>query len=365
MRKQTGCVRFLLGVLLALCLAACSDDTGGQRRMEAPRVRVAQAVRTDAGRELQVVGNVKASASVSVVARVTGEIVKVHFTEGQDVQEGQTLISLDDRPFVAQLREKEALLAKSRAQLVKARDDMRRYAELVKNGYVSREAYEAAATEAAALKGTVQSDAAAVDSAALQVSYCTLTAPISGRVGSLSVDRGNMVRENAETPLLTIHTITPCYVTFSVPEHNLSTIFERLAEGPVEVSATPQGGEPEKGALTLVENEVDTRTGTIRLRATFANENRRLWPGQFVNVRLPLGTEKNALVLPAIAVQSGRDGTYVYRIGADNKAEPVPVRVLFEFDGRCAVDAKLEAGDRIVVDGMIRLAPGIPVTIVD
>ena len=210
----------------------------------------------------------------------------------------------------------------------------------------------------------MQSDAAAVDSAALQVSYCTLTAPISGRVGSLSVDKGNMVKENAETPLLTIHTISPCYVVFSVPEHNLSTIFERRAEGPVEVTATPLGGDPEKGELTLVENEVDTRTGTIRLRATFTNESRRLWPGQFVNVRLPLGTEKNALVLPTVAVQSGRDGTYVYRISPDGKAETVPVRVLFEFDSRCAVDAKLEAGDKIVVDGMIRLAPGVPVTIV-
>lgn len=364
MQEQKGWARLLAGMLLVLSLAACSDDRKGQRQIEAPRVRVEQVVREDAGRVLQVVGNVKASASVGVVSRVTGEIVKVHFTEGQDVEEGQTLISLDDRPFVAQLREKEALLAKSRAQLVKARDDMRRYSELVKNGYVSREAYEATATEAAALKGTVQSDAAAVDSAALQVSYCTLTAPIGGRVGSLSVDKGNMVKENAETPLLTIHTISPCYVVFSVPEHNLSTIFERRAEGPVEVTATPLGGDPEKGELTLVENEVDTRTGTIRLRATFTNESRRLWPGQFVNVRLPLGTEKNALVLPTVAVQSGRDGTYVYRISPDGKAETVPVRVLFEFDGRCAVDAKLEAGDNIVVDGMIRLAPGVPVTIV-
>lgn len=364
MLKQKGWARLLAGMLLVLSLAACSEDKKGQRQIEAPRVRVEQVVREDAGRVLQVVGNVKASASVGVVSRVTGEIVKVHFTEGQDVEEGQTLISLDDRPFVAQLREKEALLAKSRAQLVKARDDMRRYSELVKNGYVSREAYEATATEAASLKGTVQSDAAAVDSAALQVSYCTLTAPISGRVGSLSVDKGNMVKENAETPLLTIHTISPCYVVFSVPEHNLSTIFERRAEGPVEVTATPLGGDPEKGELTLVENEVDTRTGTIRLRATFTNESRRLWPGQFVNVRLPLGTEKNALVLPTVAVQSGRDGTYVYRISPDGKAETVPVRVLFEFDSRCAVDAKLEAGDNIVVDGMIRLAPGVPVTIV-
>ncbi len=365
MQEQTRLGRLATGVLLALCLTACSGDKKAQQQTQAPRVRVEQAVRSDARRVLQVVGNVKASASVGVVSRVTGEIVKVHFAEGQDVEEGQTLISLDDRPFVAQLREKKALLAKSRAQLAKASEDMRRYAELVKNGYVSREAYEAASTEAAALKGTVQSDAAAVESAALQVSYCTLTAPIGGRVGSLSVDKGNMVKENADTPLLTIHTISPCYVVFSVPEHNLSTIFERQAEGPVTVTATPLGGEPEQGELTLVENEVDTRTGTIRLRATFDNEKRRLWPGQFVNVSLPLGMEKDALVLPAASIQAGREGAYVYRINAAGKAESVPVKVLFEYDARCVVDAKLEAGDRIVVDGMIRLAPGVPVTIVD
>lgn len=365
MQKLTDRTRALICMLLLLSLSGCSDDSKGRQQVQSPRVRVDQVARMDAERVLHIVGNVKASASVGVISRVTGEIVKVHFTEGQEVKEGQTLISLDDRPFVAQLREKEALLAKSRAQLNKAREDMHRYAELVKNGYVSREAYEAAATEAASLKATVQSDAAAVDSAALQVSYCTLTAPIGGRVGSLSVDKGNMVKENADTPLLTIHTITPCYVTFSVPEHNLSAIFQRRAEGEVAVTATPLGGTPEQGTLTLVENEVDTRTGTIRLRATFDNKDCRLWPGQFVNVSLPLGVARNALVIPAGALQAGRDGTYVYKINEDSRAEVIPVKVLFEFADRCAVDARLEAGDRIVIDGMIRLAPGVAASVVE
>lgn len=185
---------------------------------------------------------------------------------------------------------------------------MRRYGKLVGGGYVSREAYDQTATEAAALKATVQSDKAVVESAALDLSYCSVTAPINGRVGAFTVDKGNMIKTTDATPIITIDTLSPIYVLFSVPETRLPVILERMREEAVQVTAAPAGGEPEKGVLTLVDNTVDTRTGTIRLRATFENTSHRLWPGQFVQVELPLGVTKNALVVSSRAVQSGREG---------------------------------------------------------
>jgi len=184
----------------------------------------------DVPRVLGAVGNVKASASVGLTPRVTGEIEKVHFTEGQDVKEGDVLLTIDTRPFEATLREKKGQLAKSEAQLHKATNDAGRYGKLVGNGYVSREAYEQTATEAAALRATVQADKAAVESAALDLSYCTLRAPISGRVGGLKVDKGNMVRSSDTTPIVSLDTLSPIYVTFSVPERHLSLILDHLAK---------------------------------------------------------------------------------------------------------------------------------------
>lgn len=279
-------------------------------------MRVTPVMRADVPRLLHVVGNVRASASVGVRPRVAGEIQQVHFTEGQDVQEGQPLITIDPRPFEAALREKRGLLAKSQAQLNKALDDMARYGKLVGGGYVSREAYEQTATQAAALRATVQSDKAAVESAALDLSYCTVVAPISGRVGALNVDRGNMVKSTDAAPVVTIDTLSPIYVSFSVPEAHLPVILDRMGGESVPVTATPAGGQAEQGLLTLVDNSVDTRTGTIRLRGTFENASRRLWPGQFVQVQLPLGMGSSVLTVPSRAVQSGRDESYVYVVDA-------------------------------------------------
>lgn len=225
--------------LLAALLNACSGDDGKTVGPPPAPVHVQSVARADVPRLLHVVGNVKASATVGVKPRVTGEIQEVHFKEGQDVRAGESLISIDPRPFEAALREKRGLLAKSQAQLSKANDDMRRYGKLVGGGYVSREAYEQTATEAAALKATVQSDKAAVESAALDLSYCTVTAPISGRVGALNVDKGNMIKTTDDTPIVTIDTLSPIYVNFSVPEVHLPVILERMRRGSVSITATP------------------------------------------------------------------------------------------------------------------------------
>ena len=240
---------------------------------------------------------------------------------------------------------------------------MRRYGKLVGGGYVSREAYEQTATEAAALKATVQSDKAAVESAALDLSYCTVTAPISGRVGALNVDKGNMIKTTDDTPIVTIDTLSPIYVNFSVPEVHLPVILERMRRGSVSITATPAGGTVEKGLLTLVDNSVDTRTGTIRLRGTFENEDRRLWPGQFVEVELPLGVAPKALTVPSRAVQSGREESYVYLVDKDSRAVYRKIKVLFEHQGISVVEGELAEGDRVVVDGQVRLVPGLAVHI--
>lgn len=355
----------ILPLLLLLGLAACSQDDGKKNAVPPAPVRVEAVSRADVPRLLHAVGNVRASASVGVKPRVTGEIQQVHFTEGQDVQAGDPLITIDPRPFEAALREKKGQLAKSQAQLAKALDDTNRYGKLVGNGYVSRDAYEKTVTDAAALRATVQSDKASVESAALDLSYCTVTAPISGRVGALSVDKGNMVKSADSTVIVSIDTLSPIYVGFSVPEVHLPIIIEQMKQDKVSVAATPAGSTPEKGLLTLVDNTVDTRTGTIRLRATFENSHRRLWPGQFVQVELPLGMAARALTIATRAVQSGREESYVYVVDNDNRASYRKIRPLFEYNDRTVVDGEVAEGDRIVVDGQVRLAPGLMVKIMD
>ena len=354
----------LLAAICAAALAACSGDGDAAKGPPPAPVHVAPVTTADMPRVLSAVGNVRASATVGVTPRVTGELLDVRFTEGQEVEAGAPLVVIDPRPFEAALREKKAVLAKSEAQLAKANDDRRRYGKLVGGGYVSREAYEQTATDAAALRATVQADRAAVESAALDLAYCTVTAPIAGRVGALNVDKGNMVKSTDATPIVTIDTLSPIYVAFSVPEAQLPLILERMAEGNVAVTATPTGGEPETGRLTLVDNTVDTRTGTIRLRASFDNPERRLWPGQFVQVKLPLGVAEKAQVVPSRAVQAGRDERYVYVVDGEGRAVYRPVRPLFEHEGTTVVEG-VAPGDRVVVDGQVRLAPGVPVKVLE
>lgn len=351
-----SCHRLIPAICLLL-LCACSGENAQKKGATAIPVHVDIVEQKSIPRILNVVGNVRSSASVGVTPRVTGEIQKIHFHEGQHVNEGDPLVSLDPRPFEASLREKEGLLAKSKAQLNKANDDMRRYGKLVNGGYVSREAYEQAATEAAALTATLQAEQAAVENAALELSYCTVIAPISGRVGALKVDKGNMIRPSDSSPIVAIDTISPIYVNFSVPEIHLATILHHMEEGPVAITATPTGGQAESGQLTLVDNSVDIRTGTIRLRGTFKNEKHRLWPGQFVEVSLPLGTVENAIIIPSKAVQAGRDESYVYVVDADNRAAYRKVTVLFEYQDKSIVESKISQGDKIVTDGHVRLVP--------
>lgn len=357
--------RFFIVIASALLIVACSSNDQGHKGIESAPVRVAKVTQESTPRLLRAVGNARASASVGIVPRVAGEIMAVRFNEGQDVVEGQPLIEIDPRPYHAALQEKKGILAKSEAQLAKARDDRRRFGKLVDNGYVSQEAYQQTATDAEALRATVAADRAAVENAALDLAYCTLKAPISGRIGALQVDKGNMVKSGTSDPIATIDAITPIYVTFSVPEANLPVIQKQMESGMVKISATPTGGEPQSGFLTLVDNSVDTRTGTIKLRGHFPNQDRRLWPGQFVEVLLPLGVAENAIIVPSRAVQTGRDESFVYVVNNDGRADYRKVKQLFEHDGKSIVEADLKPGENVVIEGQVRLIPGAAVRILD
>jgi multidrug efflux system membrane fusion protein len=357
-------ITFCSTLLLCAFLAACSGvENEESRKSSAAPVLLMDVILCDRPRVIRVVGNVASSATVGVKARVTGELVGVHFTEGQDVQEGQPLFSIDPRPFQASLNEARSRLERDIAQLNKAVEDMKRYGKLVGEGYVSREAYDKAVTDAAALRATVRADEAAVESARLQLSYCAITAPISGRAGAIKADKGNMIKANDDAPLLIIDNLHPVYVNFAVPEARLSDILARHRENNLAIQATPSGGESSPGELTFVDNAVDVRTGTIRLRGTFANGYRMLWPGQFVQVVLRLGMDKDVVVIPAKAVQSGRNENFVYVVETDNKAQVRSIVMDPEDDGQVVVREGLAKGERIVLEGQVRLAPGVPVEI--
>lgn len=340
-----------------MLVGACSDEQNAAPTPPAP-VRVVMVEKGAITRKLGAVGNVQASASVSITPRVDGEIVAVNFTEGQDIKAGDSILEIDPRPYAAILAEKRANLAKSRAQLRKAQRDRARYGSLVRDGYISQQAYDQTETDAEALQATVEAEAAALERAKLDLSYCSVISPITGRIGELKMHKGNMVKTNDTGSVCTIDTVSPCYVFFSVPEVHLPAILEQMNKGPVIVAATPIGGAPEEGRLTLVDNSVDMKTGSIRLRATFDNNPRRLWPGQFVEISLPLESYQDELLVPSQAIQSGRGESFVYVVDGEGKAVYRKVERLLEQDGKSVIRGDLNPGERVVVEGQVRLAPG-------
>lgn len=365
MRNLPRCLWTFCLCLLAPCVfAGCSADKAPDAATPAP-VHATAARRGDLGRTLDAVGNVRASASVAITPRVDGEIVAVNFTEGDDVICGESILEIDPRPYAAILAEKRANLHKSRAQLKKAQKDRARFAKLLREDYISREAFEQTETDAAVLKAAVEADAAAAARAELDLSYCSIIAPISGRIGELKMHKGNMVKDNDTGPVCTIDTISPCYVDFSVPETHLAAILERMRLEKLAVQAIPISGKAETGNMDLVDNSVDAKTGAIRLRASFENAAKHLWPGQFVEIKLPLGTLENALIVPTRAIQAGKDESYVYVATPDGRADYRKVRVLLEKDGESAIESEIAPGEMVITEGHVRLAPGLPVRILE
>lgn len=328
-------------------------------------VTVATAVQKNVPVQIGAVGNVEPYSTVSIKSQVTGVIMQAHFKEGQDVKKGQLLFTIDPRPLEAALKQAEANLARDSAQLNNSREQAKRYAELVEKQYVSREQYDQIRTNADAAAAVVEADKAAVENAKVQLSYCYIYSPVNGRVGTLLVNEGNLVRVNDGTPLVVINQILPIYVTFSVPEQYLADIKKRMAEGKLIVSARfpSDEGRLEEGALAFVDNTVDRTTGTIKLKAEFKNSELHLWPGQFINVALTLSTQAGAVVIPSDAIQVGPDGQQVFVVKNDKRIEIRPVTV-GQSQGNESVIAKgLAAGEMVVREGQFLLGPGSRVDI--
>ena len=312
--------------------------------------------------ELQAIGNVEAYSTVSVKSQVEGQLERVYFREGQDVKQGDMLFSIDPRPFQTALQQAEANLARDAAQARLARAQAERYTKLVEQGIVSRDQYDQFRTSSEAMDAVLRADKAAAENAKIQLGYCAIRSPVDGRTGSLMIHEGNLIKAN-DVAMVVINQITPIYVNFSVPEKYLSEIKQRMAVGgKLAVAASPPGDEthPHEGVLTFVDNSVDTATGTIRLKGTFGNQDKRLWPGQFVNVKLRLASQPDAIVVPSPAVQTSQQGQFVFVI-KDNTASARPVAVGRSLDGETVIERGLSAGEVVVTDGQLRLAPGVKV----
>jgi len=353
------------GVLATgLLLSGCSEK---KQQAAAPRVpvTVADVVQKTVSVQVRVIGNVEAYSTVGVKPQITGEIVGVHFTEGQDVKKGQLLFTFDARPFEADLLRAQANLAQDEAKAKNAEVEHQRYRRLMEAGVVAKEQAEQMETNDAAMLATVNADRAQVEYARVQLIYTKIYSPMDGRTGNLMLHLGTVVKANPDDPIITINRINPIYVTFSVPQQVLPEIKQHMAKGKLKVTAIIQGQEnrPEEGTLTFIDNNVDLNTGTIKLKGTFANGNRRLWPGQYVNVALTLTEEPNAIVVPTQAIQTGQDGFYVFIVKPDLTAESRPVKVERNIDNETVIESGLSAGEKVVTDGQIRLVPGSRVEI--
>jgi multidrug efflux system membrane fusion protein len=316
--------------------------------------------------EISVIGTAEAFSNVAIRSQITGQLEKVNFTEGDDVQQGQVLFTLDRRPLELALREAQANLDRDSAKAENAALMTKRYEDLAKRGIAPREQLDTSRSDLAALNATVSADKAALENATVQLDYATIKAPISGRTGALMVHEGNLVRANDTTALVTINQIMPMSVSFSVPESRLSELKRYLSGGSLTVRATPPNdeGPAAVGKIAFVDNAVDENSGTIRVKGTFPNTDRRLWPGQYVNVVVTLTTDPKAIVVPSVAVQNGQQGTYVFVVKPDQTVEmrSVTVQRVSNADTVLA-SGGVQPGDTVVTDGHLRLIPGSRISV--
>lgn len=384
------------GVLGLICFAffssACSNEKPKKPASVPLPVRVSTATQKTVPVQLRAIGNVQAYSTVTVKSKVGGELVSVHFTEGQDVKKGDLLFTIDPRSFEAALKEAEAKLERDLAQVQQAKanlerdliraknaeEDAKRYEVLIEKGVVARQQYEKLRADADALEATVRADRAAVENseasvradratvenAKIQLGYCLIRSPMDGRTGSLLIHRGAIVKAE-DVNLLTIHQIVPIYVALSIPEQYLLDIKKFMALGTLRVEAVVPRNEErvEKGAITFIDNTIDSSTGTIRLKGTFENRERRLWPGQFVNTVLTLTSESNVVVIPSQAIQTGQQGQYVFVVKQDMTVELRSVVVGQTANDETVIHKGLHPDEKVVTDGQLRLRPGAKVEI--
>lgn len=338
---------------------------GGRRGAPMSPVQAATATQQTVPRYLSGLGTATAANTVTVTSRVDGQLMAIHFTEGQQVKAGDLLAEIDPRPFQVQLTQAQGQLAKDQATLANARRDLARYQQLVKTNLVSRQELDTQASLVQQTEGAIKADQGAVDSAKLQITYSRITAPIDGRVGLKLVDVGNYVTSGSTTGLVVITQTHPIDVVFTLPEGNIADLLKAQKAGPVSVEAWDRTNQNKltTGSLLSLDNQIDTATGTIKLKARFANEDDALFPNQFVNARLQVDTLHDAVVIPTAALQMGNEGNFVWTLSEDNKVSKHRVTAGVQDSRQVVISAGLNAGDRVVTDGIDRLTEGMQVEV--
>jgi len=364
-------------VLAALAIITgngCSPDghssatqTGAGTKPAVPVMAALAEVR-DVPVELRNIGNVEAYSTVNMRSQITGQITKVHFQEGQEVQKGDLLFTIDPRPSQGALRQAEADLKRDQAQLVSVKLDFERAKKLFESNIASRDDLDKAEATFHALEASIMADEAAVSRARLQVEFTSIRSPFTGRTGNLTVKEGNVVKAPDDF-LVTVNQVHPIYVTFSVPEQDLPGIRRRMKNATlpveVEVPAALKGDGPEvvRGELSFVDNVVDMTTGRIKLKATFENADNSLWPGQFVQTVLVLNTLPRATLVPSEAVQASQSGDFVFVVQSDSSVQKRPIVAGFTRSGMTVIESGVQPGETVVTDGQLRLAEGSKVTV--
>ena len=345
--------------------AGAREDLQGRGMARGPVPVVAgQAESRDFPIYLNALGTVQAYNSVTVRARVDGELQQIYFQEGQTVQKGDLLAQIDPRTYQAQVDQAKAKKAQDEAQLANAKIVLGRNAALIKSSVIDQQTYDAQKYSVDQLTALVAADQAAIDNAQTQLNYARITAPISGRIGIRLVDAGNIVHSTDTAGMLTINQVQPISVVFTLPQQDLGGVRDAIEQKKtLKVIALDRDNLSvlAEGTLEVLDNQIDSTTATLKLKAVFANTKYDLWPGQFVNVRLLLGTKDGAVTAPAKSIQRGPNGSYVYVIGADDKVAMRPVKVGATEDDWTLVESGLQAGDKVVVDGQYRLQPGAKV----
>ena len=358
--------KFLITLLVSVPLLSCggSDPRSGSARanvVQAVPVSVATVERRDMPYYLTGLGSVSAFYTDSVKTRVDGELVEVNFKEGQSVNKGELLVVIDPRPYQVQLEQAQATLFKDQASLRDAKLNYERYKGLLENsGAMSQQQVDTQRATVDQLEGMVRMDQAAVDNAKLNLTYCHITSPISGRVGLRLVDPGNIVHANDTNPLLVITQLQPIAVLFTLPEDQLPPVAQHMAKGTLEVEAYSRDDQTKlaTGKLLTIDNQIDQSTGTGRLKAVFDNKDNLLWPNQFVNIRLLLEVRKNSTVIPAAAIQRGPQGTYVFAVKPDHTVDIRPVTIAFTQDNLSTISNGLTPEEVVVTDGQDKLQQG-------
>lgn len=364
-KRLFGILKLALPLALPglLLLAGCADrgDTPPAQNQAVPVV-VATVERKAIPVELTAIGTGQAFKTVSVESQVAGIIKELHYRPGQYVRQGDLLVTLDDRPFVAALTQAQAAVARDKAQAQLDQAEVGRYEQLYQQGIAPREQYDQYVATAASAAATVAADEAAIQTAKINLSYCSIYAPISGVTGAQLVYPGAAVKANDAPVLVVINQVSPIYINFSVPQQYLGSIKAFMARSQLPVQATPRGDtRPETGKLTFVNNTVDATTGTIQLMGTFANADHRLWPGQFADITLRLAEQQNALVVPAQTVQTGQEGDYAFVVRQDKTVSVQKVKVGRTVNGLTEILDGLREGQTVVTDGQIRLVTGTKV----